>query len=229
MRAFKDRHDAGRRLAAKLAPFADWFPPPIVLGLPRGGVTVAYEVAMALHAPLDIMLVHKLGSPGNPELAMGALSSGGVRVLNDEVIRQLDITASEIEAASEHETSELKRRATAFRGDRTDTDLDGRAVILVDDGLATGATMRAAIASARTRHASRVIVAVPVAPSDTIEAIEKEADETVCLITPGSFFAVEQWYDYFTQVADREVHDLLERAASVGDDSRGTMIVAAVP
>lgn len=214
MRAFKDRHDAGRRLAGRLAMFAGATPPPIVLGLPRGGVTVAYEVAMALQAPLDIMLVRKLGTPGNPELAMGALASGGVRVLNEEVIRQLDITPPEIDAAAESEAAELKRREAAFRGDRTDTDLAGRTVILVDDGLATGATMRAAIASSRARQASRVIVAVPVAPSDSIAEIEREADETVCLMKPDSFYAVEQWYDYFTQIADHEVCDLLARAAS---------------
>lgn len=205
---FRNRTDAGRRLAEKLAAYADR-PDVLVLALPRGGVPVGYEVSRALGAPLDVFLVRKLGVPGYEELAMGAVASGGVRVLNDEIVRGLGISEDEIDAAVARELQELARRERLYRGDRPPPDVAGRTVILVDDGLATGATMRAAVAASRQQHPARIVVAVPTASLDTCEALKAEADDVICAMTPEPFFAVGHWYEDFTQTTDNEVRELL--------------------
>ena len=185
----------------------------IVLALPRGGVPVAAEIARALDAPLDVMLVRKLGVPGYPELAMGAIASGGVRVMNDEVVRYSGAGEADIEAVVEAEGRELARRERVYRGDRPWPDLKGRCVILVDDGLATGATMHAAIDAVRAQQPGRIVVAVPVAPPDTVRALEPLVDEVVCPLQPESFMAIGQWYRDFTQTSDAEVLGLLKELA----------------
>ncbi|MBV8506632.1 MAG: phosphoribosyltransferase [Alphaproteobacteria bacterium] len=205
---YRNRTDAGRQLAEKLAVYANR-PDVLVLALPRGGVPVGFEVARALGAPLDVFLVRKLGVPGHEELAMGAVATGGVRVLNDEIVSGLGISEHEIDAAVARELQELARRERLYRGDRTPPDLAGRTVILVDDGLATGATMRAAVAASRQQRPARIVVAVPTASPDTGEALKAEADGVVCAITPEPFFAVGQWYEDFRQTTDDEVRDLL--------------------
>jgi len=210
---FRDRKDAGRQLAARLKAYAD-HPDVLVLALPRGGVPVAYEVAQELDAPLDVFLVRKLGVPGHEELAMGAIASGGVRVINDEVVRYLGIPEVVIDAVAANEQRELERRERAYRGDRPVPDVIGQTVILIDDGLATGATMRAAIASLRQAAAARVIAAVPVGAMSTCRKIGQEADELVCLHTPEPFYGVGQWYSDFSQTSDEEVLALLARAAT---------------
>jgi len=205
---FRNRNDAGRQLAEKLAAYADR-PDVLVLALPRGGVPVGYEVSRALGAPLDVFLVRKLGVPGYEELAMGAVATGGVRVLNDEIVRGLGISEQEIDAVVARELQELGRRERLYRGSRPTPDVAGRTVILVDDGLATGATMRAAVAALRQQHPARIVVAVPTASPDTCEALKAEADDVICAITPEPFFAVGHWYDDFTQTTDNEVRELL--------------------
>ncbi len=205
---FRNRTDAGRQLAEKLAAYAN-LQDVLVLALPRGGVPVGFEVARALGAPLDVFVVRKLGVPGYEELAMGAVATGGVRVLNDEIVRGLGISEREIDAAVAREMEELARRERLYRGDRPPPDVAGRTVILVDDGLATGATMRAAIAGLRQQQPARIVVAVPTASPDTCEALKAEADEMICAITPEPFFAVGHWYEDFTQTTDDEVRDLL--------------------
>ena len=205
---FRNRTDAGRRLAEKLAAYADR-PDVLVLALPRGGVPVGFEVARALGAPLDVFLVRKLGVPGYEELAMGAVATGGGRVLNDEIVRGLGISEHEIDAAAARELQELARRARLYRGDRSPPDAAGRTVILVDDGLATGATMRAAVEALKQQHPARTVVAVPTASPDTCEALKAEADDVVCAMSPEPFFAVGHWYEDFTQTTDDEVRDLL--------------------
>jgi predicted phosphoribosyltransferase len=207
---FRNRTDAGRRLAEKLAAYADR-PDVLVLALPRGGVPVGYEVARALGAPLDAFLVRKLGVPGYEELAMGAVATGGVRVLNDEIVRGLGISEHEIDAAVARELQELGRRERLYRGSRPPPDVAGRTVILVDDGLATGATMRAAVAALRQQQPARTVVAVPTASPDTCEALKTEADDVICAMTPEPFFAVGHWYEDFTQTTDNEVRELLAR------------------
>jgi predicted phosphoribosyltransferase len=207
---FADRVEAGRLLAEQLSAYADR-DGVIVLALPRGGVPVGFEIASRLHAPLDVFLVRKLGAPGQPELAMGAIASGGARVLNDEVIRYLAVTPEVIEAVARAEQVELERRERAYRGDRPTPDLHGRIVILVDDGLATGSSMRAAISVVRTQSPSRVVVAVPVAARETCDELRREVDELICLRTPEPFSAVGLWYEDFSQTADEEVRDLLQR------------------
>ena len=207
---FRNRTDAGRQLAEKLAAYTDR-PDVLVLALPRGGVPVGYEVARALGAPFDVFLVRKLGVPGYEELAMGAVASGGVRVLNDEIVRGLGISEHEIDAAAARELQELARRERLYRGDRPPPDVAGRTVILVDDGLATGATMRAAVAALRQRQPARIVIAVPTASPDTCEALKAEADDVVCAMTPEPFFAVGHWYEDFTQTTDDEVGELLAR------------------
>jgi len=208
---FRDRRDAGRVLAEHLRHYADR-PDVLVLALPRGGVPVAYEVARALHAPLDVFLVRKLGMPGREEFAIGALASGGVRVLNEEALEYLDVLPAELNAVTERERRELARRERAFRGDRPPPSVQGRTVILVDDGLATGSTMRAALAALREQGPARLVVAVPVGSGDTCADFQHEADEAVCARTPEPFYAVGQWYRDFTQTTDEEVRDLLQRA-----------------
>ncbi len=211
-RAFADRAEAGRQLAEKLDEYADR-EDVIVLGLPRGGVPVAYKVAKRLRAPLDVFIVRKLGVPGFEELAAGAIASGGVRVLNQDVMRAIPYAEEAIEAVTAKETAELERREQIYREGRPPPELRGRIVILVDDGLATGATMRAAVKALRERGAAKIIVAVPVGPPDTCHELAEEADETVCLTTPAFFQAVGQYYDDFSQTSDDDVRELLASAA----------------
>src|SRR5947199_5940580 len=211
-RAFADRTEAGRLLAEKLGEYADRGDV-IILGLPRGGVPVAYEVAKRLRAPLDVFIVRKLGVPGFEELAAGAIASGGVRVLNEEVMRAIPYADEAIEAVTVRETAELERREQIYREGRPSPELRDRVVILVDDGLATGATMRAAVKALRQRGVTRIVVAVPVGPPDTCREIEHEADETICLSTPPFFQAVGQYYEDFSQTSDEDVRELLSQAA----------------
>ena len=208
---FMDRREAGRVLASTLQSYADR-DDVVVLALPRGGVPVAYEVAAALGAPLDVFLVRKLGTPGHRELAMGAIASGGVRVLNDDVVRWYGIPDSAIESVAREEAEELERRERAYRRDRPAPDLAGRVVILVDDGLATGSTMRAAAQAIRMHGPSRVVVAVPVGARQTCSEIASVADEVVCARMPEPFSAVGQWYLDFDQTEDDEVRDLLQKS-----------------
>lgn len=216
---YRDRRHAGQVLARSLEHLGGR-PGLLVLALPRGGVPVAYEVASALGAPLDLMVVRKLGVPGHDELALGAIASGGGRVLNREVVEGLGITPDVIEAVAEAEGRELTRRLRAYRGDRPRPELAGRTVVLVDDGLATGATMRAAVGAARARGPQAVIVAVPVAPLETVERLRGEADEVVCPARPSPFFGVGQWYEDFAQTGDDEVRQLLGEAWSAGPPAR---------
>jgi putative phosphoribosyl transferase len=209
--SFRDRAEAGRMLASRLAAYAR-VPGVVVLGLPRGGVPVAYEVAHALDAPLDVFLVRKLGVPGHEELAMGAIASGGVRVFNDEVVSGLRISGTEIERVAKREQAELERREALYRNGRPAPDLHGKTVILVDDGLATGSTMRAAIEGVRRHAPARIIVAVPVGAASTCEELRAQADEVVCVLEPERFYAVGMWYQDFTQASDEEIRSLLERA-----------------
>jgi len=211
MRRFTDRADGGRQLAALLTPYADR-DDVVVLALPRGGVPVAFEIARSLHAPLDVFLVRKLGVPGHPELAMGAIASGGVRVLSHDIISQLVVTPEAVEAATERERIELDRRDRMYRRDRPPTPLAGRTAILVDDGLATGATMEAAIQAVRQANPARVVVAAPVGAAETCQRLRALADEVVCASIPDYFQAVGQWYDRFDQTSDEEVIELLTRA-----------------
>jgi predicted phosphoribosyltransferase len=209
---FQDRHEAGQLLAAALGAYTDAHNT-IVLGLPRGGVPVAYEVARALHVPLDVFIVRKLGVPGFEELAAGAIASGGVRVLNDDVMRSLPHADAIIEAVTEREKAELERREQSYRDGRPAPHLRDRVVILVDDGLATGATMRAAVKALRQAGAARIVVAVPVGPPETCREMANEADEAVCATAPELFHAVGQYYDDFAQTTDDQVRELLARAA----------------
>jgi predicted phosphoribosyltransferase len=214
MKRYRDRTEAGRELAGLLGHYAGR-PDVVVLGLPRGGVPVAAEVARALAAPLDVFVVRKLGVPGREELAMGAIASGGVRVVNEPVVRALGLSQADIDRVAHEEARELERRARAFRGGRESHALAGRIVILVDDGLATGATMRAAVRALRILDPARVVVAVPVGASQTCEALRHEADEVICALTPASFEAVGLWYERFDQTSDEEVHEALRaRSAS---------------
>jgi putative phosphoribosyl transferase len=208
--SFRDRTEAGRHLAQRLQSYANRTDV-LVLGLPRGGVPVAFEVAQALNAPLDICLVRKLGVPGHSELAMGAIASGGVRILNYDVISSLGITDKTIEAVAARELRELQRRDRAYRGHRPQPVIPDQTVILVDDGIATGATMRAAFAILKSQHPQELIVAVPVAPAEVCQAIAPEVDQVVCLATPSPFYAIALWYDNFSQTTDAEVCDLLAR------------------
>jgi len=215
VRPFRNRRDAGRRLAVALASLRD--DEPVVVGLPRGGVPVAAEVAEALGAPLDVIVVRKLGVPFQPELGMGAIGEGGVRVLNEDVVRIAGVSPGEVAEVEERERSELERRARRFRGDRTAVSLAGRVVIVVDDGIATGGTARAAVEVARAHGACRVVLAVPVAPPDAAASLREVADDVVCLVTPVALSAVGQWYDDFTQTSDAEVVRLLDANAAASD------------
>ena len=205
---FRDRADAGRTVAAHLAHLAGR-DDVVVLALPRGGVPVAYEVARALRAPLDLFLARKLGVPGQPELAMGAIASGGVRVLHQAVIDALAISPEAIEQVAAREGAELARREQMYRRGRPTLDVAGRTAVVVDDGLATGATMRAAVTALRAQLAGRIVVAVPVGPRETCEEMAAEADEVVCARIPRSFHAVGQWYDNFSPTTDDEIRALL--------------------
>jgi putative phosphoribosyl transferase len=199
----------------------------IILALPRGGVPVALEIARALHAPLDLMLVRKLGTPGRPELAMGAIATNQARVLNAEVVRAYGIEESQIDEVENREREEIQRRNRVYRGDRPAPALEGLTVVLVDDGLATGATMRAAIRAARNARAHKVVVAVPVAPVETAHMLRREADELHCLATPQPFLAIGQWYQHFDQVSDDEVKAILERSWGEQEASHSTGSAAA--
>lgn len=209
--SYADRQDAGRALAAHLGAYANR-PDVLVLALPRGGVPVAFEVAAALAAPLDVFLVRKLGVPGQEELAMGAIASGGVRVLVESVIHQLAIPPSAVEAATERESRELERRIRDYRGDRPKPEVAGRTVILVDDGIATGASIRAAIVALRAMRPARLVVAVPVAAPETCAALAPLVDDIVCALTPEHFIAVGLWYEDFSPTTDKEVRALLAEA-----------------
>ena len=211
-RAFANRTEAGRLLAEKLEKYANRNDV-IVFGLPRGGVPVAYEVAKRLHVPLDVFIVRKLGVPGFEELAAGAIASGSVRVLNEDVMRAIPYGDAAIEAVTAKETVELQRREQIYREGRPAPDLRGNVVMLVDDGLATGATMRAAVKALRQSGAAKIVVAVPVGPPDTCREIAQEADETICLSTPEFFQAVGQYYQDFSQTSDDDVRKLLTIAA----------------
>jgi predicted phosphoribosyltransferase len=211
---FLDRREAGRALGVKLASYAGRNDV-TVLGLPRGGVPVAFEVALALDAPLDVFLVRKLGAPGQEEFAMGAIASGGVRILNPSVIASLEISAEDIERAVARELEELRRREISYRKGRPPLDLEGRIAILVDDGLATGSSMRAAVAAARKLGPARIVVAVPVAPHSTAREMRQIADDVVVVASPEPFYAVGRFYEEFDQTTDEEVRDLLGLSARI--------------
>jgi putative phosphoribosyl transferase len=212
-RPFADRREAGRILSGQLISYAGR-DDVIVLGLPRGGVPVAYEAAQALNAPLDVFLVRKLGAPGHEELAMGAIASGGVVVVNEEVVRALRISADTVMAEVESERKELTRREAIYRGGRRPLDVRRKIVILIDDGLATGSTMRAAVTALRQKEPARIVVAVPVGAASTCAELRLIADECVCAIAPENFRAVGLWYDDFAQTLDDEVCDLLTRGTT---------------
>jgi putative phosphoribosyl transferase len=208
---FRDRHEAGRVLALKLRHLANRADV-VIYALPRGGVPVAHEVARALAAPLDVFIVRKLGAPGHEELAIGAIASGGIRVLNHAVIHALGISVDTIERVSEREVAEIERREAAYRGHRPKLDPKGKIAVLIDDGLATGATMRAAVEALRTQGPQRIVVAVPIASPETCEMFKAIVDETICARTPDPFYGVGEWYEDFSQTSDEEVTELLAEA-----------------
>jgi predicted phosphoribosyltransferase len=214
MEYFRNRQDAGRDLARDLQHYAGRSDV-VVLALPRGGVPVAYEIARALRTPLDVMIVRELGVPGHEELVMGAIATGGIHVFNDPVIRDLGLSEREIDQVTREEERELLRREETYRGHRSPLPIEGRIVVLVDDGLATGSTMRAAIAAVRQRRPSRIVVAVPVASHEVCEELRDAAEEVHCTITPPHFFGVGQWYEDFSQTTDEEVRQLLDRAPAL--------------
>ncbi len=222
MRVFSDRKDAGRQLAERLTGYSGR-DDLVVLGLPRGGIVVAFEVAKALDAPLDVYMVRKLGVPGQEELAFGAIASGGVRVLNHDVVAAAGLGQADIEAITVRERAELERRERVYRGSSAPLELTGRTVILVDDGLATGASMRTAIRSLEDHHPAWVTMAVPTAPVSTCRDLEREVDEAVCVMTPEAFFGVGQWYADFSQTSDGEVVSLLNEAAKFGRPGPGAV------
>lgn len=208
---FENRIDAGRKLAQRLAGYAGR-PDVLVLALPRGGVPVAYEVAEALGAPMDVFLVRKLGVPGNEEYAMGAIATGGVRVINEYVLRQMGVSEQSLAAVAAREQRELERRESLYRGAEPEPDVQGKTVILVDDGLATGATMRAAVLAVRVKSPGKVVVAVPTGSAEACQILEGHADEVICLDAPVHFGGVGAWYRDFSQTSDQEVMELLGRA-----------------
>ena len=210
---FLNRSDAGRQLAAELLPRYGGRSDVLVLGLPRGGVPVAFEIAVALDAPLDVFVVRKLGLPGHEEFGIGAIASGGVRVVDESVLRAYGVDPRTLEEIAEREQRELERRERRYRDDRPFPAIQDRVVILVDDGLATGSTMRAAVAALRAEGPREIVVAVPVGAPETCSAMARLADDVVCLMTPEPFYAVGLWYENFDQTDDDEVHDLIERAA----------------
>jgi predicted phosphoribosyltransferase len=211
MAQFKDRRDAGRILAQDLSAYAGRSDV-IVVALPRGGVPVAYEVALALSTPLDIFLVRKLGLPGHEELAVGAIASGGIRVLNEDIIHALYVPEEMINNVARHELRELQRREQLYRGERPALDVHDKTVILIDDGLATGASMRAAVAGLRAQQPARIVIAVPAAAPETCNAFEFKVDEIICSITPEPFLGVGRWYEDFSQITDEQVRALLDEA-----------------
>lgn len=219
MSFFNDRIDAGKRLAARLSKYANR-EDVLILALPRGGVPVAYEVAKELNVKMDVFIVRKLGVPGNEELAMGAIASGNIRVLNEDVINSFHIPPRIVEETTASELRELERRERIYRRDRPTPKISGSIVILIDDGLATGATMRAAVAAVKTKNPAKVIIAVPVAAPDTCTDFGNEVDEVICVATPEPFYGVGAWYEDFSQTTDKEVCDLLDRAQKIKPGSR---------
>jgi len=211
VRPFKNRTEAGRVLASHLVGYANRSDL-AVLALPRGGVPVAFEVAQALDAPLDVFLVRKLGTPGQPELALGAIAGGGVQVVNWPLVEYLGIPDRVIDNIAAHERQELERRERAYRDDRPPIEVRNRTIILIDDGLATGSTMAAAIAALKQRQPSRIVVAVPVAPASTCERLREEVDEVICPLSPEEFDGVGRWYEDFSQTSDDEVRSLLDQS-----------------
>jgi predicted phosphoribosyltransferase len=209
---FQDRYEAGRFLATKLGHHAD-DPSLVVLALPRGGVPVGYEVAKALNAPLDVFMVKKLSMPGYDELSVGTVASGGVRILNSEAIHHLGTSENLVDALVLEREQDLQRRERIYRGERRPVEIEGRSVILVDDGLATGANMRAVVRALRERHPSSVTVAVPIGSDDTCHQMTREADEVICALTPDPFYSVGAWYSDFIQITDEEARQLLDHAA----------------
>jgi putative phosphoribosyl transferase len=209
---FQNRKDAGRALAAMLDEYTNR-KDVLVLALPRGGVPVAFELATAIRAPLDVFVVRKLGVPGHEELAMGAIATGGVRVLNEDVVQSLGIPQAVIDRATAAEQKELQRREQLYRGGRPAPEVRGRTIILVDDGLATGSTMRAAVAAVRQQQPARIVVAVPVGAPSTCDEFRADVDQIVCGFTPEPFYGVGQWYEDFSQTSDEEVRELLDLAA----------------
>ncbi|MCS6849232.1 MAG: phosphoribosyltransferase [Anaerolineae bacterium] len=226
MYRFRDRSQAGQLLARRLRRYAGRSDV-VVLALPRGGVPVAYEIASALKVPMDVFIVRKLGVPGEEELAMGAIASGGVRVLSRELIEELGLTDEDVERVAARELAELQRRERVFRGDRPFPNLEGRIVILVDDGIATGATMRAAIRAVRAHRPARVSVAVPVGAPQALEALQDEADELICLLSPEVLMGIGAWYQDFSQLTDAEVIAYLQRghadAVSAGEQAQAAL------
>jgi len=219
---FRDRAEAGRHLLSKLGAYQGR-PDVLVLGLPRGGIPVAYEVARGLGAPLDVFVVRKLGVPGQEELAMGAIATGGVRIVNRDVVDALHIPPDVVDRAAAEEARELERREQSYRGARPEPQVAGQTVILVDDGLATGSTMRAAVAALRQQGPARIVVAVPVAAPSTCQELRREVDEIVCFATPEPFMAVGRFYDDFAQTTDEEVTELLAAARAGADAPRAGM------
>ncbi|HVT62191.1 MAG TPA: phosphoribosyltransferase [Legionellaceae bacterium] len=213
MDRFVDRREAGIILAGYLKDYIR-LPNSIVLALPRGGVPVAYEIAQALSIPLDILIVRKLGVPGHEELAMGAIASDDTVILNEKLLNQLDIDQSSVNTILQKEQEELVRRAHLYRGNRTFPTLNGKTIILVDDGIATGATMQAAVSSLRKHTPASIIIAVPVAAQETCEEMAKIVDQVICPLQPIHFYAVGMWYEHFSQVSDKEVIELLEKSKS---------------
>ncbi len=219
MSFFNDRTDAGKRLSERLSEYANR-EDVLILALPRGGVPVAFEVAKELNLKMDIFIVRKLGVPGNEELAMGAIASGNIRVLNEDVIRSFRIPQKAIDEATANELGELERRERIYRKNRPVPKISGSTVILIDDGLATGATMRAAVAAVKTKNPAKVIIAVPVAAPDTCSDFGSEVDEVMCVATPEPFYGVGAWYEDFSQTTDKEVCDLLDKATKIKPESR---------
>lgn len=211
MSLFNDRVDAGRKLAKDLLKYANRSDV-LILALPRGGVPVAFEVAKELNVKMDVFIVRKLGVPGNEELAMGAIASDNIRVLNEDVVMSFQIPERVIDTVAEKERRELERRERAYRGDRPKPEIEGSTVILIDDGLATGATMRAAAAALKTKNPAKIVIAVPTAAPDTCEIFRKKVDEIICLATPEPFYGVGAWYEDFSQTTDKEVCELLDKA-----------------
>jgi putative phosphoribosyl transferase len=215
-RLFRDREDAGRRLAERLSEYRD--EDPVVLALPRGGVPVGYEISLCLGAPLDVLVARKLGAPGREEFGIGAVAQGGVRVLNEDAVWELGISDEYIERIAKKETEEIGRRLALLRGDRPEPEVGGRTAILVDDGLATGVTARAAIEAIRLHDPQRIVLAVPVCAAQTAKTMRSEVDELVCLEAPSDLVAIGFWYEDFYQVPDEEVVGLLERAKLEHDE-----------
>ena len=214
MALFTDRVDAGKKLAKELSKYANR-PDVLILALPRGGVPVAFEVAKELNVKMDVFIVRKLGVPGNEELAMGAISSDNIRVLNEDIVRSFQIPERVINMVAENELKELERRERTYRGDSPKPEIGGSIVILIDDGLATGATMRAAASAIKTKNPAKIVVAVPTGARDTCELFGREVDEVICIATPEPFYGVGAWYGNFSQTTDQEVCELLDKARAL--------------